>query len=266
MYHAIIQFTLSGAILFIGILTLLKVSEPREVPFALLPLLFGLHEFSQGFVWLGVEHMISPRAAEMAEVFYVFYAKGLLQFWVPMAVWLLEPSGWRKSTLSLLTVLGGLMTLYALWALSLAPLNVYVESGSVVYNTPNTNHLWLAMGYILTTCGALILSRSIAIQLYGGLNLIGLSLVYLIKPYAFTSVWCLYAAVLSGVLYFYFTERRIEFLRRLKSKEFAISQKLAHELVRLQHRYPTWRERWQSRPSTWRQKINTYLPTKGDTP
>jgi len=110
MYHAILQFTLSGAIIFIGILTLFKVSEPREVPLALLPLFFGLHEFTQGFVWLGTEGLIPPRAIEMAETFYVFYAKGLLQFWVPLAVCLLEPAGWRKNFL--ITLLSNHNTCY----------------------------------------------------------------------------------------------------------------------------------------------------------
>jgi hypothetical protein len=231
--------------MLIGILTLLKVSQPREVPLALLPLFFGLHEFAQGFVWLGTAGAIAPRATEMAETFYLFYAKGLLQFWVPLAVWLLEPRGWRKGVLGVLTLFGGAMTFYALYALAQAPADVYVRNDALVYATPRLNHLWLALGYILTTVGALMLSSSIAIALYGLLNLIGLSLVYGLAPYAFTSLWCLYAALLSGLLYFYFVERRIAFLRMLKHKEIAMSQRLARELDRLQRRYPTLRRRWE---------------------
>jgi hypothetical protein len=238
MYHAILQFTLSGAIVFIGVMTLFKVSRPREVPFAMLPLLFGLHEFTQGFVWLGVEGVVSPRAAEMAGTFYLLYAKGLLQFLVPLSVWLLETRRWRKRVLSILTVLGGLMTLYALWGLSLSESVVYVKDGALVYDTPALEHLWLALGYIVTTCGSLMLSESIALELYGLLNLVGSSLVYLYRPYAFTSLWCLYAAVLSGLLYLYFVERRISFLRSLERGEYVLGKKLADELERLQRRYP----------------------------
>jgi hypothetical protein len=244
MYHAVIQFTLSGAIIFIGILTLLKVSEPREVPLALLPLFFGLHEFAQGFVYLGMEQLITPRALEMAETFYVFYAKGLLQFWVPLAVWLLEPARWRKNLLGILTLFGGTMTLYALWVLASAPADVYLQNNALVYRTPRLEYLWLALGYIATTVGALMLSSSMAITLYGLLNLLGLSLVYWLKPYAFTSLWCLYAALLSGVLYFYFVERRIAFLRMLKREKRALTQKFIQELEQLQQRYPKIRARF----------------------
>jgi len=247
MYQAIAEFTLAGALILIGLLTLAKASEPREVPFALLPLLFGLHEFSQGFIWLGLEHLIPPRATEMAVSYYVFYAKGFLQFWVPLSIWLLESPGWRKNILGALTLLGAGLTLYSLWGLSIAPVEVYLRNGLIVYHTPGTDSFWLGIAYVLTTCGALILSSSIAIQLYGWLNFIGLSLIYLFWPYAFSMVWCLYAALLSGVLYFYFVERRIAFLRRLRDKEYRLSHALSQELERLQRRYPDWRKRLQER-------------------
>ncbi len=244
MYHAVAEFTLAGALIFIGLLTLTKASEPREIPFALLPLLFGLHEFAQGFVWLGIEDLIPPRATEMAQSYYVFYAKGFLQFWVPLAIWLLESPGWRKNILGALTLLGTGLTFYSLWALSIEPAHVYLLEGAIIYDTPRTAYFWLGAAYVLTTCGSLMLSSSIAIQLYGWLNFIGLGLIYWLRPEAFTSLWCLYAALLSGVLYFYFIERRIAFLQRLRAHEYILSRALTRELDRLQQHYPRWRERF----------------------
>jgi len=247
MYAAIAEFTLAGALILVGLLTLAKASEPKEIPFALLPLLFGIHEFVQGFVWLGTEDLIPPRASEMAESYYVFYAKGFLQFWVPLSIWLLEPKGWRKNAAGVLTLLGMFLTGFALWALSAAPANVYVLNHALVYETPRMHYFWLGVAYVLTTCGSLIISSSIAIQIFGLLNLAGLSLIYLLKPYAFTSLWCLYAAVVSGVLYFYFVERRIVFLQKLRTQEYSLSQKLSRELERLQLRYPVLRQKFLER-------------------
>jgi hypothetical protein len=243
MLPAIVNFTLSGAIMLVGILTLMKVSEPKEVVFATLPLFFGLHQFTQGFVWLGMEHLISPRALEMAEMAYAFYAKGFLLFWVPLAIWLIEPSAVRKRLAGALTVLGGLLAAYSLWALSAAPIHVYVLNHTLVYDTPKTEYFWLGVGYVVTTIGALILSSSIAIRLFGWLNFIGLTAVWLIRPYAFTSLWCFYAAVVSVLLYFYFVERRIRFLQALQAHEQDLTTQLSRELIRLKRRYPGWRER-----------------------
>ena len=243
MLFAVLNFILSGIIGVVGILTLRKVSTPKEVVFASLPMLFSLHQFTQGFVWLGVNHFIGERALYMAENIFVFYAQGLLQFLVPLSIWLLEPSGTRKKIIFILMILGGLLTAYTLWGLSVQPTYVSVEHNALTYVNPWTNHRWIAMIYVLTTCGSLILSSSIAIQIFGWLNLIGLSVVSLLKPYAFTSIWCFYAAAVSVLLYFYFVERRISFLQDIKKEENGLSKELEKELGKLERRYPKFRRR-----------------------
>ena len=243
MFFTILNFTLSGAIAIIGILTIRKASTPNEVVFASLPLLFALHQFTQGFVWLGMYHLVEPRVLKIAESIFVFYAQGFLQFLIPFALWLIEPSGIRKLLIGVLTILGGILMVYTMWGLSVQPTSVSIENNALVYINPWTDKLWIAIIYVLTTCGSLILSSSIAIQLFGWLNLLGLTVVYLLKPYAFTSLWCLYAAAISVLLYFYFVERRIAFLQRLKEKEYSLNSRLEKELQGLKSHYPRLREK-----------------------
>lgn len=238
MFFAIANFTLSGAIAVIGILTLRKASTPNEVVFASLPLLFALHQFTEGFVWLGVSGLIEPRALHLAEGIYVFYAQGLLQFLVPLAIWLLEPSGVRKQLIFILMILGGVLTAYTMWGLSVEQTTVTLENNTLSYINPLTHNKLFGSIYILTTCGSLMLSRSVSIQLFGWLNFIGLSAVYFIRPNAITSLWCFYAAVISVLLYFYFVERRIVFLQKIKEKEEGLSDVLEKELKNLEKRYP----------------------------
>ncbi|MDD4855207.1 MAG: hypothetical protein PHQ22_05870 [Sulfuricurvum sp.] len=238
LFFAILNFTFSGAIFVIGILTLRKVSTPNEVVFASLPLLFALHQFTEGFVWLGVSHLIEPSALKLAEGIFIFYAQGLLPFLVPLAIWLLEPSGVRKKLISLLMIVGALITAYTVWGLSIQPTSVSVQNNSLAYVNLWTDNRLVGISYILTTCGSLILSRGISIQLFGWLNFFGLIVIYLLKPYSFTSLWCFYAAIASVLLYFYFIERRIEFLYKIKQKEDGLSKILDNELNILKERYP----------------------------
>jgi hypothetical protein len=243
LFMAIMNFTLSGAIFVVGILTLRKVSQPKEVVFASLPMLFALHQFTQGFVWLGMAGLINPRALQIAESLFVFYAQGILQFLVPLAVWLLEPKGIRKTLIAGLMYLGAFLTAYSLWGLATTPTHVSVVNGVLYYQNPITDQIWLGLGYVLTTCGSLILSRSIAIQLFGWLNFAALVAIYLINPYGFTSVWCLYAAAVSVLLYFYFVERRIAFLQAIREKQHGLNTKLKRELSLLERRYPAFRQK-----------------------
>jgi len=142
-----------------------------------------------------------------------------------------------------LSILGGILMVYTMWGLSVQPTFVSIEDNVLVYLNPWTDKLWVALIYVLTTCGSLILSSSIAIQLFGWLNLLGLTVVHLLRPYAFTSLWCLYAAAISVLLYFYFVERRITFLQRFRGKERKMSSTLENELRSLESHYPRLREK-----------------------
>jgi len=233
IYFAVLNFTLSGAIGLVGLLTLTKVSTPKEVVFASLPLLFALHQFTEGFVWLGVGGHIEERALELAAGIFIYYAQGILPFLVPLAIWLIEKDGYRKKAVGILTLLGLGLAIYTMYGLATVPSTVSVINNTLFYNNPWTANIYDATIYILTTCGALMLSSSVAIALFGLLNLIGLTIIFLLRPYGFTSLWCLYAAAISGLLYFHFVERRIKFLQELKAKSEAFSEKLNRELEAL---------------------------------
>jgi hypothetical protein len=242
MFFVVANFTLAGMLLVIGVLTLKKVSHPTELVFASLPLLFGIHQFIQGFVWLGLYHTVSPRILHVASMLFVFYAQAILPFWVPLAIWLLEPRSPRRQLIAALVVVGGLLMAYVAWGLLRQPTQVFISHYSLVYFNPYTRHLWVALIYILTTCGSLILSQSVAIQLFGWLNLIGLLLVYSIAQYSFTALWCLYAALVSVILYLHFIERRIEFLRTLQHEKTHLGSELEAELNKLFSLFPRLRK------------------------
>ena len=233
IYFAVLNFTLAGAIGLVGLLTFTKVSTPNEVIFASLPLLFALHQFTEGFVWLGVGGYIEHRALELAAGIFIYYAQGVLPFLVPLAIWLIEKEGYRKKLVGMLTLLGFGLAVYTMYGLATVPSTVSVVNNTLFYNNPWTANIYDAIIYILTTCGALILSSSISVALFGVLNLIGLTIIFLLRPYGFTSLWCLYAAAISGLLYFHFIERRIKFLQDLKEKQEELSEKLDKELSSL---------------------------------
>lgn len=238
MFFIVANFTLAGALLVIGVLTLRKASEAREYVFASLPLLFGLHQFDQGIVWLGLYGVGSHATLTAAATVFVFYAQAALPLLVPLAVWLIEPRGPKRRLIAALVVLGGLLATYVAWGLATVPTKVYVHDGSLVYENPTTNQLWIAGVYILTTCGSLILSRSVSIQIFGWLNLAGLTVVFIVAHYSFTALWCLYAALVSGVLYLHFVERRIGVLSALREREKTLSREAEVELAQLTRHFP----------------------------
>jgi len=53
-FSATANFVGSGVLAAVGVVTLTRVKHRRELLFATLPTLFAIHQFIEGFVWLGI--------------------------------------------------------------------------------------------------------------------------------------------------------------------------------------------------------------------
>jgi hypothetical protein len=203
-FSAAANFTGSGVLGTLGVLTLTKVKHRRELLFASLPALFAIHQFIEGFVWLGLDGVLSPVVTHDMGAAFVLYAQGLLPFLLPLSVLLFEPARKDRRRMMPFVVLGGLTTLYMLWGLTAYPLQIFVRGNSIVYINPATNNTTLAIFYVIATCGSLFFSKVRAMVLFGAANLAILLAVMAVKRYAFTSLWCAYAAIASVIILAYF--------------------------------------------------------------
>jgi hypothetical protein len=203
-FSATANFVGSAALGVIGVATLVKVKDRRELLFASIPALFAVHQFIEGLVWLGLDGILSKNVAHNMGAAYVLYAQGLLPFLIPLSVLLFESDQPSRRRMFPFVVIGGLTTLYMLWGLTADPLQVYVEKNSIVYINAATNHTALAVLYVVSTCGSLFFSKVRAMVIFGAANLIILLIVMAVRRYAFTSVWCAYAAVASLIILVYF--------------------------------------------------------------
>jgi hypothetical protein len=203
-FSATANFVGSGVLGSVGVVTLTKVKHRRELLFASLPTLVAIHQFIEGFVWLGLDGTLSPVVAHDMGAAFMLYAQGLLPYLLPLSVFLFEPD--RKSRRRMLPflLLGGATTLYILWALTAFPLQLYVKGNSIVYINQATNNEAVAVLYVIATCGSLFLSKVRAMVIFGAANLAILLAVMEFKRYAFTSLWCAYAAVASVIILAYF--------------------------------------------------------------
>jgi hypothetical protein len=208
-FSASANFVGSAVLGAIGVATLAEVKHRRELLFAAMPCLFALHQFTEGFVWLGVDHYLQPIVAHDAGAAYVLYAQGLLPFLLPLSVFLLEPTRDRRRRMLAFSILGAGLALYILWGLIAYPLQVSAHGHGIVYFNQISTTTLVAMLYVIATCGALFFSGFRPLVLVGFLNLVGLLVVMLIRRYEFTSLWCAYAAAVSTIIYYFFRRSRV---------------------------------------------------------
>src|SRR5580698_11624152 len=203
-FSATANFVGSGVLGVIGVATLTHVKHRRELLFASLPTLFAVHQFIEGFVWLGLDGKLSPTVAHDMGAAFMLYAQGLLPLLLPLSVMLFEADKKSRKRMLPFVVLGGATTLYILWALTAYPLQLYVRGNSIVYINQATDNTTVALFYVIATCGSLFFSKIRMMVIFGAANLAILLVVMEVKRYAFTSLWCAYAAIASVIILAYF--------------------------------------------------------------
>jgi hypothetical protein len=208
-FSAVANFVGSGVLGTIGVATMTQVKHKRELLFASLPTLFAIHQFTEGFVWLGLDGAMSANVTQKMGAAFVLYAQGLLPFLIPLAVLLFEPDKKSRRRMVPFLMIGTGTTLYILWALIAYPLHIFVKENSIVYINDGTNNTALAVLYVIATCGSLFFSKERPMVLFGAANLTILLTVMAVKRYAFTSLWCAYAAIASVIILGYFWKSKL---------------------------------------------------------
>jgi hypothetical protein len=203
-FSATANFVGSGVLGAVGAVTLTRVKHRRELLFAALPLLFAIHQFIEGFVWLGLDGILSPAVTHDMGAAFMLYAQGLLPFLLPLSVLLFEPDKKSRQRMLPFLALGVGTTLYILWALTAFPTQIYVRGNSIVYINQATNNMTVAALYVIATCGSLFFSEIRMMVVFGAANLAIILVVMAFKRYAFTSLWCAYAAIVSVIILAYF--------------------------------------------------------------
>lgn len=195
------------ALLPVAALSLREVRTRRELPFALLPAVFAVHQLIEAVVWLGVQGQVSARAQSVAALAYLLIALPLLPTLLPLSVLLLEPRGARLRVAPFLA-LGVLVTAVLGQAVLTGPVRVVAHPHALEYGTAITYGDFWAVLYVAAVIGPALLSGYASIVAFGVVNLVGLVTVALLLSQEFDSVWCVYAALASVLVLVHLRRRR----------------------------------------------------------
>jgi hypothetical protein len=197
----------------VGIDSLGRARTPSESPLAALPLLFGVHQLVEAFVWWGLAGKVPAALGDSAIWVYLAVAF-LLPLWVPLAVRGVEPYGRRRWFITLLTGVGLGVSLVMLGAIVWSPVAAVVDGHHIAYRVDLPLGGTLGTLYAITTCGALLLSSDRWIRSFGGSNAVAVVLLVWLTVGGLTSLWCVWAAITSVAIDLYLRdgERRAEFV------------------------------------------------------
>jgi hypothetical protein len=212
------DFTAAAVVGVVGVETLRRVETRRELLIGSLPLLFALHQFTEGFVWLGLRGEVSPSVAGAAKSIYVIFAYVALPVIVPLGLYLIEPSRSHRRRVLPFIAVGAIVGGYLLWQITAYPVYAEEHASCIAYNTHTPLEIESAVAYVLATCGPALLSSRRYLRWFGVANLAGVAIAGSIREAEFTSVWCVYAALVSVLILEHFRRRRSAERRAVGSK------------------------------------------------
>ncbi|MDP2694746.1 MAG: hypothetical protein Q8O58_07770 [Gallionella sp.] len=186
----------------IGVLTLKKAERKAEIPFAMIPLLFGIQQIIEGMLWLSFRFDAPLLNVTMTYAFTLF-SHVLWPMYVPFAIGLVETVAWRKKAIWAFRVIGIAVGLYLLYWIVRFPVTSEVDE-HIVYVSPHFIKVPMMMLYLAATCVSCFFSSHKLINLFGVLALLLFMVAYWVHSVAFFSIWCFFAAILSVVIYLHF--------------------------------------------------------------
>jgi hypothetical protein len=212
-FSAEASFAASAALLPAGAFCVHRAvhRDARLLPLALTPAAFGVQQAAEGFVWLGL-HRGDAALVERGAVVFLFFALAFWPFWIPFSLLPVEGRRAGKRILAVAVALS-LVWIWVYFPLAAEPgrlLSTAVVHHSIAYDFRDLPALHLAprvawrIAYLAAICVPLLVARpgvGYRLRLIVGVLIAALfAFCYLVYWYAFTSVWCFFAALLALLL------------------------------------------------------------------
>jgi len=184
-----------------------RSKAPWFWPFAIIPCLFSVQQCSEGVVWMGL-HRENSTLIECASAVYLFFALAFWPFWFSFAAWKTTYKSIAKNFLLLWTIASTIWFLvFFLPALaSLDHSSVTVSGHSVRYEYSDSGGMfatpsgrWIQRTFYLLTglLPIMLMTQRKLLYIPAFLATISALAAAIYFDQTFTSVWCLWAALIS---------------------------------------------------------------------
>lgn len=195
-FSATASFSLGATLLSLSVITSRRTRMRSELPYALIPALFGIQQLLEGVLWLSLD--ASGRCGYPALVqTYSVFSQVIWPIYIPLAVLLLEPPGKRHTLIAAIAVAGMMVSGFLLYYLAYVQVLAQAQGGHVAYIFPHFHEIAATGLYVLGACVGPLCSSHRAVRIFGLAVTVALLITYLCYTVWFISVWCFLAAAMS---------------------------------------------------------------------
>jgi len=199
----------SSAVLLVAASGLALHQKPtrRELPYALMPALFGIQQFLEGLLWLKLRDPTALASCLTPGVLAQAFSLFSQVFWpifVPLAVGLMETVAWRRKAIAGCALAGLVTSMFLLSAMLQIPITAQLQGQHIAYAFSHTHVVVASSLYLIGACLSPLLSGHPSVRLFGVIAVATALLTSLIFSTWFISVWCFFAGLMSCVVLLHF--------------------------------------------------------------
>ena len=177
-------------------------TDRRYLPFAALPLFFGLQQLFEGLVWTG-NALSSDTMVQRFSLAYMFFSWLAWPVWVPLSTYFLEPCG-RRYVYLIFAVMGGMLGAMQYfpyfahegWLVTKFLPHAISYQGTVLFDFIMRREITNAI-YFFVIVAPLLTSSDRHAQIFGVLISAVAAFTYLFFQFAYISVFCFGGALMS---------------------------------------------------------------------
>ena len=217
-FSATARFAASAILVPAG-LYCLKEARQAEKPYwllAVMPLLFGIQQFTEGQLWLALAAGDVLAQEQWAHSF-MFFSHFFWLFWIPLVCYALDDAEWRKRVFLALAAIGAMFgaSMYLPVLLNERWMDVVIVKHAITYDArliyddvmPETIP---RVVYAFIVIMPLLMSSEKTLRVFGWIITATIIATAWIFSHAYVSNWCFFAAIGSLYVCYVFLPKRYQ--------------------------------------------------------
>jgi hypothetical protein len=199
------SFILSGVLTGIGAASVGRNDSVRHRMFATVPFVFAAQQAAEGVVWLTIGPTPPTTPQRMAVAAFLAFALVVWPVWLPLSLRELERRPPRRRALGGLFWFGCVVAAYATYLMTRWRPVAHVAGHSIAYDYAQSNggsgQVLYFLAYLVPAIVPFFVSTMNMARTMGATLIGSLVVTVLVRRDALTSLWCFFAAILSGLLF-----------------------------------------------------------------
>ena len=211
-FSAEVSFGASAVLVTTGALIIAENKRKDQRLFAMIPILFGIQQFFEGWVWVALQGPGYETMGEISKYGFLIFAQLVWPVWIPLSALKLERNVKRKKLITYSLAVGTALALLLAYRLVAYDVSAFIQEQHIFYKVGHfkSTNWWSGIFYLLPALFPFIFSYYKRINILGYLMLLMFVVSKVFYLRYMISTWCFFAAVLSIYIFYIVKKQNVE--------------------------------------------------------